>query len=131
MENYWYSQIPAASRAIIEDNMDLYAAAQPDNFATMQSLATILGLPIKQTVMVNLITEMHTFCTSIVARNERSEIAHARNLDFADTKNMQKLVIEASLVKDGVERARGPQILGFLGMYTGKTANFSISYDVR
>ncbi len=27
MENYWYSVIPADSRAIIEDNMDLYAIA--------------------------------------------------------------------------------------------------------
>jgi hypothetical protein len=45
MENYWYAQIPAESRAIIEDNMDQYMLAQPENYATMQSLASILGLP--------------------------------------------------------------------------------------
>lgn len=131
MENYWYSTIPAESKAIIENNLAEYAAAHPDNFATMQSLATILGLPVQQTVMVNLITELHTFCTSIVTRNTKNEVAHVRNLDFGDTANMQRLVIEASFIKGGVERARITQIVGFLGTYTGRSNGFSVSYNVR
>lgn len=63
--------------------------AQPDNFATMESLAKILGLPTYQTVLVNMIVELSTFCTSIVARNDYGEIVHVRNLDFGNTANMK------------------------------------------
>ena len=39
MEQYWYSIIPEYARSIIRDNMDLYMIAQPENYATMDSLA--------------------------------------------------------------------------------------------
>ena len=132
MENFWYGTIPADYRAIIEDNMDQYKLAQPENYATLKSLAEILNIPTSQTVLVNMIVELSTFCTSIVARNQRQEIVHVRNLDFGNTANMKQLVIEAVLMKNGVEKARGPQIAGFLGTYTGqKSGIFSISYNVR
>ena len=97
----------------------------------MESLAAILELPTTQTVLVNLITEMSTFCTSIVARNQQNEIVHVRNLDLGNTANMKQLVYEGLLVKGGVERARSPMIAGLLGAYTGKNAAFSISYNAR
>ena len=132
MEHFWYSQIPAASRSIIETNLDIYATAQPENYAAMQSLADMLGLPASQTVLVNMIVERATFCTSIVARNhETNEIVHVRNLDFGNTENMTQLVYEGVFIKNGVEKARCPLIAGFLGAYTGRNAHFSISYNVR
>jgi hypothetical protein len=35
----------------------------------MERLAEIIGIPVVQTVTVNMITEFSTYCTSIVARN--------------------------------------------------------------
>ena len=132
MEQYWYSVIPDYAQNIIKDNMDLYMLAQPENYATLDSLAKILDLPVYQTVLVNMIVELSTFCTSIVARNDQGEIVHVRNLDFGDTANMKQLVVEVAFVKDGVEKARGPIIAGFLGAYTGqKPGVFSVSYNVR
>ena len=67
----------------------------------MERLAEIIGIPVVQTVTVNMITEFSTYCTSIVARNERNEIMHVRNLDFGFTTVMKRLVYEAVLTKDG------------------------------
>jgi hypothetical protein len=79
-----------------------------------------------------MIVEISTFCTSIVARNDHGEIIHVRNLDFGNTANMKQLVVEVSFVKDGVVKAQGPIICGFLGAYTGQKAGvFSVSYNVR
>jgi penicillin V acylase-like amidase (Ntn superfamily) len=66
-----------------------------------------------------MIVELSTFCTSIVARNSKREVVHVRNLDFGNTENMKQLVVETIMIKDGVEKARGVQIAGFLGTYTG------------
>ena len=63
----------------------------------MERLAEIIGIPLVQTVTVNMITEFSTYCTSIVARNERNEITHVRNLDFGFTTVMKRLVYEAVL----------------------------------
>jgi penicillin V acylase-like amidase (Ntn superfamily) len=71
----------------------------------MSSLAKILGIPASQTCLVNMIVEISTFCTSIVARNDKREIVHVRNLDFGNTANMKQLVVETVLVKDGVQKA--------------------------
>lgn len=98
----------------------------------MERLAEIIGIPVVQTVTVNMITEFSTYCTSIVARNERNEITHVRNLDFGFTTVMKRLVYEAVLTKDGVEKARSPCIAGYYGSYTGHKAGvFSVSYNVR
>ena len=85
----------------------------------MESLANILGIETTQTVLVNLITEFSTFCTSIVSRTTQGKIVHTRNLDFNNTDAMKQLAIEAILVKDGKEVARMPLIAGFMGAYTG------------
>jgi len=98
----------------------------------MERLAEIIGIPVLQTVTVNMITEFSTYCTSIVARNERNEIMHVRNLDFGFTTVMKRLVYEAVLTKDGLEKARSPCIAGYYGSYTGNKAGvFSVSYNVR
>lgn len=98
----------------------------------MERLAEIIGIPVVQTVTVNMITEFSTYCTSIVARNERNEIMHVRNLDFGFTTVMKRLVYEAVLTKDGLEKARSPCIAGYYGSYTGHKAGvFSVSYNVR
>jgi hypothetical protein len=57
---------------------------------------------------------------------------HVRNLDFGFTTVMKRLVYEAVLTKDGLEKARSPCIAGYYGSYTGHKAGvFSVSYNVR
>lgn len=85
-----------------------------------------------QTFGVSAITELSTYCTSIVAKNHNNEIAHVRNLDFGDTDVMKELVYEQVLIKDGEIKARAPSIAGFYGAFTGqKHGVFSVSYNVR
>ena len=96
------------------------------------ALASILGLPVAQTMGVSMVADHATFCTSIVARNRLGEISHVRNLDFYFTELAEDLIYEAILVKDGSERARAPLVAGFYGVLTGyKPGSFSISYNVR
>ena len=112
--------------------MELYKHAQPDTYLAMVRLAEVTGLSIVQTVTVNQISEFSTYCTSIVARNERGEISHVRNLDFSATTLMKQLVYEAIYVQKGEIRATCPLIAGYYGSYTGhKPGRFSVSYNVR
>ena len=105
---------------------------QPEAYDASKALADLLGLDVVQTFGVNLITELSTYCTGIVAKTAENEIAHVRNLDFHDTDVMKKLVYEQVLIKDGVVKARSPSIAGFYGAFTGQVSNgFSISYNVR
>ena len=98
----------------------------------MTSLANILGLDPTQTVLVNLITEFSTYCTSIVARTTSNQIVHTRNLDFMHTDVMKQLVYKAIFVKDNNVVAHAPLIAGFMGAYTGqKPGVFSVSYNSR
>ena len=132
MENYWYSTLDQESKDIIIDNFDQFAIAQPDVYKAMTSLANILGLDPTQTVLVNLITEFSTYCTSIVARTTSNQIVHTRNLDFMHTEVMKQLVYKAVFVKDNQVVAHAPLIAGFMGAYTGqKPGVFSISYNSR
>ena len=78
------------------------------------------------------ITEVSTWCTSIVARDTLGRIAHSRNLDFKNTDTMKKLVHMAVIYKDGEEKGRGPLIAGFYGMYTARKADaYSITFNAR
>ena len=95
-------------------------------------LSDVIGLDVLQTVTVSSITEVSTYCTSIVARDVNGVISHARNLDFRNTDTMKKLVYEAVIIKDGAEVARAPLIAGFYGVYTGrKPGAFSLSFNAR
>lgn len=45
---------------------------------------------------------------------------------------MQKLVYEGIYIKDGIEFARVPAIVGYVGAYTAvKQGKFTITYNVR
>lgn len=81
---------------------------------------------------MNAITEVSTYCTSILARTLDGEISHVRNLDFANTQKMKSLIYIAVFVKDGQVRGSAPSIAGYYGAYTGqKSGKFSFSYNVR
>ena len=98
----------------------------------MVSLTKITGLAIEQTLAVNSIVEVSTYCTSILAKTKEGDVVHVRNLDFGYANLMRKLVHYEHLVKGGVTIAYATGISGFYGVYTGRKPNaFSVSYNVR
>jgi hypothetical protein len=98
----------------------------------MVSLSQEIERPLEQVLTVNSVTEISTYCTSIVARTLEGGISHVRNLDFGATALMTKLVYEQVLVRDGLEKATAPSIAGYYGAYTGQVpGQWSVSYNVR
>jgi hypothetical protein len=67
----------------------------------MESLSSILGLPVWQTLLVNSIVDFSSYCTSIVARMQNGTIIHGRNLDFDYPDIMVHLVYKAMIKKNG------------------------------
>lgn len=103
MEDYWWNEFYTDEiRQWFDDNIEGLKEAQPDNYASNLALAQALDLDVVQTFGVSSVTELSTYCTSIVARGNDGVITHVRNLDFKDTKVMKQLIYEAVLVKDGV-----------------------------
>ena len=120
MEDYWWKYFYSDTiKQWFADNIEELKEVQPDAYEFSLALAELLDLDVVQTFAVSSITELSTYCTSIVARDTDNQIAHVRNLDFNNTKIMKQLVFEAILVKDGVVKATSPQIGGFYGSYTG------------
>ena len=91
MENYFYSNMSAEIKAIFSDqeNLSKLVVTQPDVYFAMDSLASMLGLPLSQVLAVNAITDMSTYCTSIIAQNLDGNVTHVRNLDFGHTEVMR------------------------------------------
>ena len=81
--------------------MDQIKISQPDAYEANLALADRLGLTVEQTFGVSSITELSTYCTSIIARDSEDQIVHVRNLDFGNTETMKKLVYNAVLHKNG------------------------------
>lgn len=121
MEDYWWHVIPPNLRTFFQssENIELYAKNNQDQFYAMVSLSQEIERPLEQVLTVNSVTEISTYCTSIVARTLEGGISHVRNLDFGATALMTKLVYEQVLVRDGLEKATAPSIAGYYGAYTG------------
>ena len=81
-------------KQFFSDNLDKLKETQPVAYQASETLASMLGLEIAQTFAVNSITEISTYCTSIVARTEQGLITHVRNLDFKPVDKMKHLIYE-------------------------------------
>ena len=89
MEDYWWKFYTDEEQQWFEDNIEGLKAAQPDAYEMSKVLADLLGLSVTQTFAVSDITEVSTYCTSIIARNSQDQITHVRNLDFHYTDVMK------------------------------------------
>ena len=69
MENTIYHSMDADYQQFFKDNELKLKETQPDVYEACETLANLLGLDISQTLAVNSITEISTYCTSIVARS--------------------------------------------------------------
>ena len=76
------------------DNLDKLEETQPVAYQAAKTLASMLDLELEQTIAVDSITEISTYCTSLVARTEDGLITHVRNLDFKPVDKMKTLIYE-------------------------------------
>ena len=68
--DYWWNTVyNEEKREWFRNNISALEAAQPDAYAANLALADLLGVEVAQTFGVSAITEISTYCTSIVARN--------------------------------------------------------------
>lgn len=132
MEYYMAYSVAPVYRQLFQDNEDKFLISSPEAYYAMSSLSNITGLPLWQTLLVNSIVDITSFCTSIVARMSDGTIIHGRNLDFDFPSLLQPLTYRAYLKTGG--RVVGEAIChaGYVGLYTALRYDaFTITYNVR
>lgn len=119
-------------RQLFEDNVDKFLINNPEAYYAMSSLANITGLPLWQTLLVNSIVDITSFCTSIVSRTTNGSIIHGRNLDFDFPSVLQSITYRAYIQINGKIVGEGICHAGYVGLYTAVRYDaFTVSYDVR
>ncbi|XP_072352407.1 N-acylethanolamine-hydrolyzing acid amidase-like isoform X2 [Scyliorhinus torazame] len=100
--------------------------------AEIRGICKALGLNLGDGLLINLFYEISGFCTSIVAQDSRGNIYHGRNLDYAFIDILRSLTVDLQFVKNGQIVYKGTTFVGFVGLWTGQSANkFTISGNAR
>jgi N-acylethanolamine-hydrolysing acid amidase len=134
MENDLMYSISPNYRQLFQNttNTDMMRQTNPEAYYAMQSLSNIINLPLWQTLLVNAVVDITSFCTSVVAVQSDGQIIHGRNLDFDFPTVLQPLVHRVYLQVDGRIVGEGICIAGYVGLYTAiRYKAFSLSYNVR
>lgn len=132
MENDMMHSIAPSYRQLFIDNVDKFAISNPEAYQAMSALANITSLPLWQTLLVNAVVDITSFCTSVVGVMTDGTVIHGRNLDFDFPTVLQPLVYRAYISRKGVIVGEGACIAGYIGFYTAiRYGSFSISYNVR
>jgi hypothetical protein len=132
MENDMMHSIAPAYRDLVQNNTEKYLENNPEAYYAMNSLANITGLPLWQTLLVNSVVDITSFCTSVVARMSNGTIIHGRNLDFDYPAVLQTLVYRAYVEKNGVIIAEAACLAGYVGFYTAvRYSTFTVTFNVR
>jgi len=133
----------------------------PDYAAEMTAIAPILGLKLGDIVILNLIYQIEGIgvncssynntgpcpspstpeeqskkqpglCTSIVARDSKGQIFHARNLDWSIPAALRALMVDVEYQRNGQTIFIGSQPVGYMGILHGvKPGGWSFSLDAR
>uniref|UniRef100_A0A1W7RB72 Acid ceramidase n=1 Tax=Hadrurus spadix TaxID=141984 RepID=A0A1W7RB72_9SCOR len=118
----------------------------PEPFKTeIASIAKATGIHQGEIMLYNVFYEVFTFCTSIVAQDDKGNLYHARNLDFGiflgwDIKNHTWLVTEAlrhnilelEFYKQKKLVYKSVGFAGYVGVITAlKPKHFSLTVDER
>lgn len=132
MEDDMMHSIAPEFRTMFQNNTDKFLDSNPEAYWAMQSLATIIDRPLWQTLLVNSVVDITSFCTSVVGRMSDGEVIHGRNLDFDFPTVLQTLVHHVYIRLNGRIIGEGACIAGYIGFYTGLRYNaFTVSYNVR
>ncbi|XP_077458762.1 N-acylethanolamine-hydrolyzing acid amidase-like [Stigmatopora argus] len=97
----------------------------------IRGLASHFGLPLSDTIMLNLAYEVTAFCTSIVAQDNDGNIYHGRNLDYPHAV-LRNLTVNVIFKKNGKISYIGTTFAGYVGLWTGQSPyKFTVSGDQR
>jgi N-acylethanolamine-hydrolysing acid amidase len=98
----------------------------------IKGISEITGIRLGDVVLSNLIYDITTFCTSIVAQNSHGIIMHGRNLDYNFKDYLKNLIYEAKFVKNGTLLYTSLQPAGYIGILTAhKYKSFTFSINER
>jgi hypothetical protein len=132
MENYMMHSIAPVYRDIFMNNTNQFLISNPEAYYSMSSLANITDLPLWQTLLVNSVVDITSFCTSVVGVMSNGTVIHGRNLDFDFPTVLQSLVYRAYIRYKKQVIGEGICIAGYIGFYTAIRYNaFSVSFNVR
>ncbi|XP_076853928.1 N-acylethanolamine-hydrolyzing acid amidase-like [Brachyhypopomus gauderio] len=94
-------------------------------------MASYYESDISDVILLNFAYEVSAFCTSIVAQDTKGNIYHGRNLDYPYDV-LRNLTIDILFIKNGKVAYRGTSFAGYVGLWTGQSANkFTVSGDER
>lgn len=131
-----------------------------DYAAEMAAIAPVLGLKLGDIVVLNLIYQIEGvgvncssynntgpcpapsaagtdskgpgLCTSILARDAKGQIFHARNLDWSIPAALRSLMVDVEYQRNGKTLFIGSQPVGYVGILHGvKPGGWSFSLDAR
>ena len=99
------------------------------------SIARAISLPIADILLVNLVYELRTFCTSLLVRTVNGTILHGRNLDFnLETNLLRRLTFHGKFFRTSKPNFSYQSIhfAGSIGLLTSSHRNsFSLSINQR
>jgi len=126
-----FQRIPWEVRSMAVQLASLVDYFLADYGTEVKSAASGCGLSTGEMLLLNLAYELSDFCTSIVAKNDKGLISHARSQDF-DT-SLRNVTIQVIAIRgSGEEIYRSTTFAGFVGIPTGMVKNkFSISLNAR
>lgn len=98
----------------------------------IKGISQMTGIRLGDVVLSNLIYDITTFCTSVVAQNSDGTIMHGRNLDYNFKDFLKNLTYIAKFVKNGTLLYTSLQPAGYIGILTGhKYKSFTFSINER
>jgi len=105
---------------------------ESDTYLEIEGIASILGLPTHEVLMINYLYELDAYCTSIVGRMNNGTLFLARNLDFYFPEETRKILFNAHFYMSDRFIFEAPMFAGTVGIYTAhKPKRFALSINER
>jgi hypothetical protein len=99
------------------------------------SIAQAISMPLADIVLINLVYELNTYCTSLLVRTVNGTILHGRNLDFyLETDLLRRLTFHGKFIRTSKPEFQYESIhfAGSIGLLTGlRQGYFSLSINQR
>ncbi|XP_066510206.1 N-acylethanolamine-hydrolyzing acid amidase-like isoform X2 [Hoplias malabaricus] len=97
----------------------------------IRGMSSFYQSDISDIILLNFAYEVSAFCTSIVAQSSKGNIYHGRNLDYPHD-ILRNLTIDILFIKNGKVAYRGTSFAGYVGLWTGQSANkFTVTGNQR
>ncbi|XP_048859118.1 N-acylethanolamine-hydrolyzing acid amidase-like [Brienomyrus brachyistius] len=130
IESFVPSWLHQAIRLVIETLEDYLPQ---DYLSEIQGLASLSGTDSTDIILLNFGYEISAYCTSIVAQDTNGRIYHGRNMDFPLFRDiLRNVTVDILFMKDAKVAYRGTSYAGYVGLWTGQSANnFTITGNAR